>query len=121
MFCLLTILLSGLGLFCIVTYDSAARMKEIGIRKLLGASEWNIAFLVSKHFLKLVLVAYVLALPSGWMLTRNWISDFAYKTEVSWWIFALAGFALFLITVLTLGYQSIRISRVDPVDNLRRE
>jgi len=120
-FCFSTIVISVLGLFSIVAYEIATRKKEIGIRKLLGATVWNISAQLSRRFLMLVSTAYFVALPFSWMLAREWIADFAYQTEISWVIFVVAGVAIFVVAVLTLGYQSIRASMANPIDNLRQE
>jgi len=120
-FCISTIVISALGLFSIITYEIAMRMKEIGIRKLLGASAWDITALISRRFLVLLLVACGLALPLSWIIAMNWIADFAYKTKVSWWIFVTGSGLLFFVAVLTLGYQLLKASVANPVDNLRQE
>lgn len=120
-FSLVTVILSAMGLFSIVTYTVANRSKEIGIRKLLGASEGNIALLLSKQFLKLVIISYVLSLPIAWIITNKWLADFVYRVDTSWWAYIITGLILIVITILTVGYQSIKTASMNPIDNLRYE
>jgi len=120
-FCLETVILSALGLFSMVTYTIVNRTKEIGIRKLLGASERSIVLLLTNQFAKLVMASYILGLPIAWMLSNKWLADFAYKIEISWWVYFSTGLVLIVVTVLTVGYQTIRASLANPVDNLRYE
>ncbi|HEY5823852.1 MAG TPA: FtsX-like permease family protein, partial [Cyclobacteriaceae bacterium] len=120
-FCLETVILSALGLFSMVTYTIVNRTKEIGIRKLLGASERSIVLLLANQFAKLVVASYILGLPIAWMLSNKWLADFAYKIEISWWVYFSTGLVLILVTVLTVGYQTIKASLANPVDNLRYE
>jgi len=120
-FCLVTVILSALGLFSIVTYTIVNRTKEIGIRKLLGASERSIVLLLTNQFARLVMVSYILGLPIAWMLSNKWLADFAYKTDISWWVYINTGLILILVTILTVGYQTIRASIANPIDSLRYE
>lgn len=120
-FCLVTVFISALGLFSIVTYTITNRTKEIGIRKTLGASEKSIALLLSGEFLMVILISYILALPFSWLLTNRWISDFAYRTEISLWVYSITGFTLIVITSSTLGYQSIKAACTNPINQLRYE
>lgn len=120
-FCVLTVILSAFGLFSVVTYTITNRTKEIGIRKSLGASEKSIVWLLSGEFVNLVVVSYVMAMPLSWLLTNNWISDFAYRAEVSWWTYAFTGLILIIITALTLGYQAIKAASANPIQQLRYE
>lgn len=117
----IAILLSCMGLFAIALIVIEQRTKEIGVRKVLGASIPNIVTLISKDFLKLVLVAFVIATPIGYYLMSKWLEDFAYKTDLSWWIFALAGIASILIALLTVSYQSIKAALMNPVKSLKTE
>jgi putative ABC transport system permease protein len=115
------VILSALGLFSIVTYTVNNRTKEIGIRKLLGASRGSIVLLLASQFIKLVIISFALALPIASTLSNKWLDDFAYKTEVSWWIYTTTGFILLLVTILTLGYQSLKAASTNPIDNLKYE
>lgn len=121
LFTLLTIFISCLGLFGLASYMAENRIKEIGIRKVLGASVSNITTLLSKDFLKLVLVAIVLAVPISWYFMSKWLEDFAYRITISWWIFALAGISAMIIALFTVGYQAIKAAIVNPVKSLRSE
>lgn len=120
-FCLVTVILSVLGLFSMVTYTIVNRTKEIGIRKLLGASKGSIVLLLTSQFAKLVMASYILGLPIAWMLSNKWLADFVYKTEISWWVYTGTGLILILLTIVTVGYQTVRAALANPVDNLRHE
>ena len=113
--------MSAFGLFSIVSITLKHRTKEISIRKILGASSGRIMITVANEFLILVGTAYLIALPLAWILAHRWMDDFAYKTKISWWIFALTGLSLIVVTVLSLGYQSVKASLANPVDSLRHE
>jgi putative ABC transport system permease protein len=114
-------LLACMGLFGLVTYTVHQRAKEISIRKVLGASILNINALLSKDFLILVSIAIVIALPLAYFFAQFWLQDFSYRTDLSWWLFALsAGIALF-IAYITMSFQSARAAMVNPVENLNIE
>ncbi len=117
----LSILISCLGLLGLVIYTINTRTKEIGVRKVLGASVSNIISILSKDFIWLVLVAFVIAAPVAWWATYKWLEDFAYRTAVSWWIFVLCGFAMLIIAMITLSIQTIRAALANPVKSLRTE
>ena len=118
---LLAIFIACLGLFGLVTFTAEQRTKEIGIRKILGASVSQVVALLSRDFLVLVLVAFVIATPIAWYAMNEWLQDFAYRIEISWWIFALAGVLALLIALLTVSYQAIRAALANPVKSLRSE
>jgi len=120
-FALIAILLSCSGLFSLASFLSMQRTKEIGIRKVLGASVSGILIMLSKDFVKLVLIAFVIATPLAWYLMSKWLENYAYKIDVSWWIFALAGVIVLLLTTLTIGFQSIKAAITNPVKSLRTE
>lgn len=120
-FAVIAILIACLGLFGLATYTAERRIKEIGIRKVLGASVGNLVALLSKDFLRLVLIASVIALPLAWWAMSKWLQDFAFRTEVSWWVLALAALAAVLIALFTISFQSIRAATANPVKNLRSE
>jgi putative ABC transport system permease protein len=121
LFSALAILISCLGLFGLVAYNVQRRQKEIGIRKVLGASVMSITALLSKDFLKLVLIAIVIASPVAYYFMNKWLADFAYKINIEWWIFALAGFLAILIALLTVSYQAIKAALMNPVKSLKTE
>ena len=115
------ILLSCLGLLGLITFIIAQRTKEIGIRKVLGASVANITRLLAKDFLKLVVAAFVIASPLAYWLVQRWLVDFAYHIELQWWMFAVAGLAAVAVAFLTVSFQSVRAALANPVDSLRSE
>lgn len=121
LFCMITIALSGFGLFSIVAFSIVNRTKEIGIRKVLGASEFNVTFLLIRDFQKLILISFLISLPVASFFSQKWINNFAYKIEVGWWIYACTGVVLLFITVVTLGIQSIKAALTNPVKNLRHD
>jgi putative ABC transport system permease protein len=116
-----TIFVACLGLFGLATFTAEQRNKEIGIRKVLGASVTNIVSLLSKDFLKLVFVAFIIATPVAWYMMNKWLQDFAYKTNISGWIFLLAAGLAITITIITVSFRAIRAAVVNPVDSLRSE
>lgn len=120
-FSILAILISCFGLFGLVTFSAEQRTKEIGIRKVLGASVAGIIALLSKDFLKLVLIAIVIASPVAWYATGAWLREFAYKIDIEWWIFALASAIAVGIALLTVSFQSIKAALTNPVKSLRSE
>ncbi len=117
----LAILLSCLGLLGLVTFMAETRTKEIGVRKILGASVLQITTLLSKDFLKLVMIAFVIASPIAYYFMDKWLTDFAYRIEISWWIFALSGVSAILIALITVSWQSIKAAVANPVKSLRSE
>ena len=117
----IAIFISCMGLFGLVAFTTQRRTKEIGIRKVLGASVTQIVNLLSKDFLKLVILGIVIASPIAYWAMNNWLQDFAYRVEISWWIFALAGIVAIIIALLTVSYQSIRAAMANPVKSLRTE
>lgn len=121
LFTLLTIFISCLGLFGLASYMAENRIKEIGIRKVLGASVSSITTLLSKDFLKLVLISIILAVPISWYFMSKWLEDFTYRITISWWTFALAGFLALGIALLTVSYQAIKAAIANPVKSLRTE
>ncbi|NJO02780.1 MAG: FtsX-like permease family protein [Bacteroidia bacterium] len=120
-FTVLSILIASLGLFGLAAFTAEQRTKEIGIRKVLGASIKHIVTLLSRDFLRMVLVGFGLAVPVAWYLMHQWLQDFAYRVEISWWIFALAGLAALVTAFLTISYQSFKAALANPVDSLRDE
>ena len=120
-FAVIGILISCLGLYGLVSYTAEQRTKEIGIRKVLGATVANVMTLLSQDFLKLVLVANLLAWPVAWFAMNNWLQDFAYRIDISWWVFAMAGGLALVIALLTVSTQAIRAALANPVEALRYE
>ena len=117
----LTIFIACLGLFGLAAFTAEARTKEIGVRKVLGASVASILTLLSKDFLKLVLIAIVIASPIAWYIMTWWLQDFAYKITIEWWVFALAGLLAVGIALLTVSFQSVKAALMNPVKSLRSE
>jgi len=117
----LTLLVACLGLLGLMTFNVEARTKEIGIRKVLGASVASIVALLSKDFMKLVLLAIVIASPIAWYAMNQWLQQFTYKIDIRWWMFALAGGLAALVAVLTISFQSIKAALMNPVKSLRTD
>jgi putative ABC transport system permease protein len=120
-FTILTIIVACLGLFALSAFMAEQRSKEIGIRKVLGASITGITALLSKDFLKLILVAMVIASPIAWWTMNKWLEDFNYRTGIGWWIFILAGVISLLIALITISFQSLKAATTNPVKTLRNE
>ena len=109
------------GLLGLSSYSTMQRTKEIGIRKVLGANVTGIVNLLSIDFIKLVLIALVIAVPVAWFGMNKWLQDFAYRTDIAWWIFGLAGLLSVLIAFSTISFQSIKAAIANPVKSLRTE
>jgi putative ABC transport system permease protein len=120
-FAVLAIFISCLGLLGLASYATMQRTREIGIRKVMGASVSNIINLLSKDFLKLVIISFFIAAPVAWYFMHKWLADFAYRTNISWWIFAMAGVLAVLIAVITISLQAFRAAVANPVKSLRTE
>jgi putative ABC transport system permease protein len=120
-FSILAILLACLGLFGIATYTITQRAKEIGIRKVLGASVSNIVLMLSKNFLLLVLIGLIIAAPLSWYLMNNWLQDFTYRIDIKWWMFALPGILAISVAFVTISLQSLRVALANPVESIRTE
>ncbi|MGA0557897.1 ABC transporter permease [Larkinella sp. VNQ87] len=117
----LAIFIACLGLFGLAAFMAEQRTKEIGVRKVLGASVGNVVALLSTDFLKLVVIAIIIASPVAWYVMHEWLQGFAYKIDIGWWVFALAGFLSVGIALLTVSFQSIRAALTNPVKSLRSE
>ncbi len=117
----IAVFLACLGLFGLATLATLNRTKEIGIRKVLGASVAGITGLLAKDFLKLVVIAIVIASPIAWYLMQHWLADFAYRIDIQWWMFVAAGLGAVLIAFLTVGFQSVKAALANPVKSLRSE
>ena len=120
-FAVIAIMISCLGLFGLATYTAQVKVKEIGIRKVLGASVANITAMLSKDFLTLVLLSIVIASPIAWYAMNKWLEDFVYRATIQWWIFALAGLAGVVIALATISFQSVRAALANPVKSLKNE
>lgn len=120
-FAILAILVACLGLFGLASFIAEQRTKEIGIRKVLGLSTEGIVRLLSKDFLKLVLIAFVIATPVAWYFMHRWLEDFAFRVDIAWWVFALAGVLALCIAMLTVSFQAIKAALANPIQSLRTE
>jgi len=120
-FAIIAIIISCLGLFGLATYTAQVKVKEIGIRKVLGASVANITRMLSKEFLILVGVSLIIASPIAWYAMSKWLENYVYRINVQWWMFALAGFAALIVTFATISFQAIRAALANPVKSLRSE
>lgn len=118
---LLTLFIALLGLFGLTVFNVERRTREIGIRKVLGATVGGVIGLLSKDFLKLAGIAFLIALPIGYFISKSWLEDFAYRTDLAWWVFVGAGLLIGLVGFLTVGIQSMRAALMNPVESLRSE
>ncbi|MFN7119162.1 MAG: ABC transporter permease [Saprospiraceae bacterium] len=118
---LIAIIIGCLGLFGLASFTAEQRIKEIGIRKVLGATTGGIVAMLSKDFLRLVLIAGIIAFPIGWYLMNNWLADFAYRLHIQWWMFVAVAFSALFIALLTVSVQAIRAAWTNPVESLRTE
>ena len=121
LFASLAIFISCLGLFGLAAYTAERRTKEIGIRKVLGASVHGIATLLSSDFLKLVVVSFVIAFPLAWWFMNKWLEDYAYRIDIDWTVFVIAGMIAVLIALLTISFQAIKAGLSNPIKSLRTE
>ena len=117
----LAILISCLGLFGLASYSAERRIKEIGVRKVLGASMTSIVSLLSRHFIKLVIIANAIAWPLAWFTINRWMQDYAFRLPMSWWVFLLAGIIALIIALATVSLLAMRAARANPVESLRSE
>jgi putative ABC transport system permease protein len=120
-FAFLAIFISCLGLFGLATFTAEQRTKEIGVRKVLGASSTNIVRLLSANFLKPIILAFLIAFPAAWYAMNNWLQNYAYKISIEWWMFVWAGLLTICIAFITVSYQSIKAAIANPVKSLRTE
>jgi len=121
LFTILTILIAAMGLFGLATFSALQRTREIGVRKVLGASSQNVVALLSKDFLKLVVLAVLIGSPLAYWFMDQWLQNFAYRIQISWWMFALASSGAFIIAVLAVSFQAIKAANTNPVKSLRTE
>jgi putative ABC transport system permease protein len=120
-FTMVAIVISCLGLFGLAAFSAEQRSKEIGIRKVLGASVTGIVQLLSTDFLKLVIIAFVIATPLAWWGMSKWLQDFEYRVTISWWMFALAGVLAVIVALFTVSFQAIKAALMNPVKSLKAE
>lgn len=120
-FAVVAIIIASLGLFGLAAFSIRQRVKEIGIRKVLGASSATITGMLSAEFLKLVSIAILISVPLTWYAMYKWLQDFAYRIDISWWVFALAGFMALAVAFLTVSFQSVKAALANPVKSLRSE
>ncbi|MDB5243306.1 MAG: hypothetical protein JWP57_3931 [Spirosoma sp.] len=120
-FSLLAILIGCLGLYGLVAFMAEQRMKEIGVRKVLGASSGQLLWLFGREFSRLIVIGFVLAAPVGWFLMSGWLQGYAYRISLGWWVFALTLASVALITVLTVSYESLKAALMNPANSLRSE
>jgi putative ABC transport system permease protein len=121
LFTFLSIVINVLGLVGLLSFMIEQKIKEIGIRKVLGASVKDISFILSKDFLRLIIVAFFIAAPIAWLLMNKWLQDFAYRTTISWWVFAVSVLSALIITCIAVGFQTIKAAIANPVKSLRTE
>jgi ABC-type antimicrobial peptide transport system permease subunit len=121
LFASLAIFISCLGLFGLATYMAENRIKEIGIRKVLGAGVVSIVLLLSKNFLQLVIAAFIIAAPVAWYAMHTWLQNYSYRINVEWWVFAVAGSLSIIIAVAAVSYQSVKAALANPVKSLKTE
>jgi len=121
LFAFLAILIACFGLMGLTAYSVSQRTKEIGVRKVLGASVQNILTMVSKDFLRLILIAVVIAIPLAWLVMHQWLNDFAYRINIQWWVFGIAGIIALVIAIITISLQALKAAIANPVKSLRTE
>jgi ABC-type antimicrobial peptide transport system permease subunit len=120
-FAFLAVFISCLGISGLASFVAEQRTKEIGVRKVMGASVVNLWGMLSKDFLRLVVVSLLLAMPLAWYLMSNWLEKYQYRSTIAWWVFVAAGVGALVITLLTVSYQSIKAALANPVNSLRSE
>ena len=120
-FSVLSLLIACLGLLGLTAYATQQRMKEISVRKVLGATVSNIVSMLSKDFMKLVGIAAVIAFPLGWYIMNKWLEDFSYRISIPWWVFAVGGIIAIMIALITVSVQAIKAAVSNPVKSLRME
>jgi ABC-type antimicrobial peptide transport system permease subunit len=120
-FAAIAIFLSCLGLYGLASFMAVQRTKEVGIRKVLGASEGSIVYLFSREFIMLVIIAFVVASAVAWYFMHNWLQNYPYRISLSWWMFILAGAGTMLITLMTVSFQAIKAAIVNPIKSLKAD
>ena len=120
-FTIMAIVVGCMGLFGLAAFSAEQRTKEIGIRKVLGASMLDIMGLLSKTFVVLIIIASLVAFPIAWWAMNKWLEDFPYRVNISWWVFGIAAVAALIIALITVSFQSIKAATANPVKSLRTE
>jgi len=120
-FAIIAIFLSCLGLYGLASFMAVQRIKEVGIRKVLGASVSSVVYLFSKEFIMLIGIAFVIATPIAWYLMHKWLQDYVYRIHISWWLFIAGGIASIAIALITVSFQAIKAAMANPVKSLRTE
>jgi putative ABC transport system permease protein len=120
-FTLIALIIACLGLFALAAFTAEQRKKEIGIRKVLGATVSNVVAMLSKDFLKLVCIAAFIAFPISWYIMNKWLQDFTYRINISWWVFVVGGLGAIIIALLTVSFQAFKAAIANPVKSLRTE
>jgi ABC-type transport system, involved in lipoprotein release, permease component len=120
-FMIVAITICCLGLFGLAAFSAEQRTREIGIRKVLGASVTSIVGMLSRDFVKLVLIGNLVAIPLAWYIMNQWLQEFAFRTTLSWWLFAIAVALSLLIAIFTVSYQAVKAALMNPVKSLRSE
>jgi ABC-type antimicrobial peptide transport system permease subunit len=120
-FAVLAILISCFGLFGLATYSAERRIKEVGVRKVLGSSVSEIVGLLAKDFLKLVIISCLIAFPVAWWRMHDWLQGYNYRVQINWWVFLLSGLAAIFIAFVTISFQCIKAATANPVKSLRTE
>jgi putative ABC transport system permease protein len=120
-FAILAIIVACLGLFGLVTYAAEQRVREIGIRKVLGANLIDIVAMIAIDFVKLVAIASLIGFPLAWWATNRWLQDYAYRINIGWWVFVITGLTALFIAFATVGFQAIKAALANPVQSLRSE
>jgi ABC-type antimicrobial peptide transport system permease subunit len=121
LFAAIAIFLSCLGLYGLASFMAVQRIKEVGIRKVLGATAGNIVYLFSKEFIILISIAFLIATPLAWYFMNKWLQDYAYRIDISWWLFAVGGLVAIIIALATISFQAIKAAVANPVKSLRTE
>ena len=120
-FAAIAIFLSCLGLYGLASFMAAQRIKEVGIRKVLGASAGNIVYMFSKEFIGLIAIAFAIATPIAWYYMHQWLQDYVYRINISWWVFAAGGLVAVIIALASISFQAIKAAIANPVKSLRTE
>ena len=120
-FAAIAIFLSCLGLYGLASFMAARRVKEVGVRKVLGASAANIVYLFSKEFIGLIVIAFTIAVPIAWYFMHKWLQDYVYRIDISWWLFGAGGILAIVIALATISFQAIKAALANPVKSLRTE